>query len=236
MCFCYLALINKNNDFQLQTQNHITFSFKALVSIFFCRIFEAFDFEISHMRTLITGFQTGGKICSNLGPQRQSADPSITHGPSLSCPEYSSVGRRLNWTWPQHFPTQRQCPTLRSWRHYQLMPRSSAGGPWKVLARRPRSARRDSFASLHAKGRKRKTINSPWEHAEDMNLPGSADCQRSHREPAPSFLCPLGLFRFHFWKGRAVVGGRGAGHGKAPWWAIQRMSVLGDSNLEVCVT
>lgn len=45
MCFCYLALINKNNDFQLQTQNHVTFSFKALVSIFFfCRIFEAFDF------------------------------------------------------------------------------------------------------------------------------------------------------------------------------------------------
>lgn len=146
------------------------------------------------MRTLITGFQTGGKICSNLGPQRQSADPSITHGPSLSCPEHSSVGRRLNWTWPQHFPTQRQCPTLRSWRHYQLMPRSSAGGPWKVLARRPRSARRDSFASLHAKGRKRKTINPPWEHAEDMNLPGSADCQP--KPPRACSILPLSSWPF----------------------------------------
>lgn len=169
MCFCYLALINKNNDFQLQTQNHVTFSFKALVSIFFfVEFLKLLIFEISPMRTLITGFQTGGKICSNLGPQRQSADPSITHGPSLSCPEHSSVGRRLNWTWPQHFPTQRQCPTLHSWRHYQLMPGSSAGGPQKVLARRPRSARRDSSASLHAKGRKRKTINPPlgtcWGH------------------------------------------------------------------------
>lgn len=141
------------------------------------------------MRTLITGFQTGGKICSNLGPQRQSADPSITHGPSLSCPEHSSVGRRLNWTWPQHFPTQRQCPTLRSWRHYQLMPRSSAGG-----ARRPRSARRDSFASLHAKGRKRKTINPPWEHAEDMNLPGSADCQP--KPPRACSILPLSSWPF----------------------------------------
>lgn len=100
MWFCYLELINKNNDFQLQTQNHITFSFKALVSIFF----------VEFLKLLILKYLI--------------------------------------------------------WGHY----------------------------SLHAKGRKRKTINPPWEHAEDMNLPGSADCQP--KPPRACSILPLSSWPF----------------------------------------
>lgn len=81
-----------------------------------CRIFEAFDFKACYVSLLITGSQTGGKICSNVGLQSQACHlPTYLSymGQVWLCHGHNCVGRMLNWNWPPHFPSQMTMPRAR---------------------------------------------------------------------------------------------------------------------------
>lgn len=180
-----------------------------LVLIFFGFVVHAFDFKIPHLRTRIAGSQIGDKYVSTEG--LEAGMPAIretrirfcwpiplTRAKLTSC--HNSVGRKLNWNWPQlAFPNSREStPPWNSWQHYQthtavtFWPSSESAGK-KVLSKQG-----TNLPGCMQRKRKSKAINSPWGNMLRLwirQVVQTVSC--IPREDAPSFPCPPGPFRLH---------------------------------------
>lgn len=118
----------------------------------------------------------------------------LTRAKLTSC--HNSVGRKLNWSWPQlAFPNlSDNTPPWNSWQHYQPQTAASFWPSSESAGNKVLSKQGTNLPSFMQRKRKSKAINLPWGNMLRpwiYQVVQIASCIL--REDAPSFPCSLAL-------------------------------------------
>lgn len=118
----------------------------------------------------------------------------LTRAKLTSC--HNSVGRKLNWSWPQlAFPNlSDNTPPWNSWQHYQPQTAASFWPSSESAGNKVLSKQGTNLPSFMQRKRKSKAINLPWGNMLRpwiYQVVQTASCIL--REDAPSFPCSLAL-------------------------------------------